>query len=165
MKYATFIPVILLIGLLVSAQTKKADKTPSKKAEPTARVWHRHVSKDEIDGDRIAFYLQSVEDELVLLIVVCPDSRVGFASLKFPFALYGATQSTLKYKAGTGETREFVLGMTDGHDALVAPGADVLKPLVGSVFRVQDASANFRTYHLPAAGTAPFDGECKSENP
>jgi hypothetical protein len=86
MKYATVVPLLaLLYAVSVAGQTKKTNKGSSK--VETTRVWHRRVIKDEIDGDRVAFYLPSVEDEKVLLIIVCPDSRAGFASLNFPFTL------------------------------------------------------------------------------
>jgi hypothetical protein len=162
MKYATAIPLLVLVCTVsVSGQAKKTNRS-SPKAENT-RVWHRNVIKNEIDGDRVAFSLTSVEDERVLLIVVCPDTRAGFASLNFPFTLYGVTRSTLKYKSAMGEAKEFDLGMTDGHDAMVASHVEVFKPLVGGAFRVEDASANLRTYHLPSAGTAPFDEGCNAE--
>jgi hypothetical protein len=149
MKYTTVVPLLALTCTVsVSGQTKKTNKSSSK--VETTRVWHRHVSKDEVDGDRVAFYLPSVEDEKVLLIVVCPDGRAGFASLNFPFTLYGVTQSTLKYKSATGDVKEFDLGLTDGKDAMVASRADVFKPLVGGTFREKTRPQIFgRTTCLP----------------
>jgi hypothetical protein len=163
-KCVTAVPVLLLFcAVSVFGQAKKANKGSSQ--VENARVWHRYVNKDEIDGERVAYYLPSVEDEKVTLLVVCPNgSKAGFASLNFPFRLYGASVSTLKFKTATGEVKEIDVGLTDGSDAMVASSADSLKPLVGSTFRVEDASAALHTYHLPAVGTAPFDSGCKSEN-
>ena len=159
---AIFLLVILLCAANIFGQTRKTDKT-SAKPEAT-RVWHRHQSKDEIEGDRLSYDLLSVEDEKVHLLVLCKDGKVAGASLTFPFMLYGVTGSTLKYKSLTGEVKQLDLGLTDGSDAMFTTRADDFKPLVGGAFRVEDASANFHTYHLPAAGTAPFDAGCKPEN-
>jgi hypothetical protein len=152
----------LLCAASTSGQTKKANKTSTK--VETTRVWHRHASRDEIDGDRVSYYLLSVEDENVLLLVSCRDGKAFGASLNFPFALYGVSVATLKYKSATGDVKQLDLGLTDGSDAMVTSRVDDFKPLVGAAFRVEDVSAHFRTYHLPAVGTAPFDTACKTES-
>lgn len=166
MKCTTTLPlVVLLCAVSLSGQAKQAKKANKTSAKvETTRVWHRFVSSDEIDGDRLAYYLLSVEDENVHLLVVCRDDKAAHAALHFPFMLYGVTKSTLKYKTATGDVGQLDLGLTDGSDAMVTSSADLLKPLIGGTFRVEDASANFHTYHLPAVGTAPFDGGCKTES-
>ncbi len=97
------------------------------------------------------------------LLVVCRQNEhlLGMASLQFPFALYGAPKSELTYKTVTGETQKAEFGTTDAGDALVVSRVDAFKPLIGAVIRVEDQSGNLRTYHMPAAGTEPFDSGCK----
>jgi hypothetical protein len=150
---------VLLCAFGSFGQAKKTNKTSTDLE--TTRVWHRQISKDEIDGDRVAYYLPSVEDAKVLLLVVCPNGKHGgLASLQFPFPLYGTTVSTLKYKSASGESKESDFGLTDASDAMVVSRVDAFKPLVGGTFRVEDGSGNLHTYHLPAVGTAPFDTGC-----
>jgi hypothetical protein len=130
MKCTTTLPlVVLLCAVSLSGQAKKTNKTSAK--VETTRVWHRHASKDEIEGDRVAYYLLSVEDENVRLLVLCQDGKVAGASLNFPFMLYGVTASTLKYKSPTGDVKQLDLGLTDGSDAMFTTRADDFKPLVG----------------------------------
>jgi hypothetical protein len=154
--------VVLLCAVSIAGQAKKTDKTSAKLE--TTRVWHRNQSKDEIEGDRVAYYLLSVEDDNVRLLVLCQNGKVAGASLNFPFMLYGVSVSTLKYKSVSGDVKQLDLRLTDGSDAMVTSHADDFKPLVGSTLRVEDVSANFHTYHLPAVGTAPFDAGCKTES-
>jgi len=153
---------VLLCVASISGQAKKTNKASAKLE--TTRVWHRNQSKDEIEGDRVAYYLLSVEDENVRLLVLCQDGKAVGASLHFPFTLYGVTVSTLKYRSATGDVKQLDLRLTDGSDAMVTSRADDFKPLVGATFRVEDVSANFHTYHLPAVGTTPFDAGCKTES-
>ena len=159
---ATLLLGVLLCAVSLPGQIKKTNKTSAKME--TTRVWHRQESKDEIEGDRVAYYLLSVEDENVRLLVLCQAGKVAGASLNFPFMLYGVDASTLRYKSPTGDVKQLEIRLADGSDAMVTTRADDLKPLVGGTFRVEDASAKFRTYHLPAVGTAPFDTGCKTES-
>jgi hypothetical protein len=163
MKCTTaFLLFIFLCPVSISGQAKKTNKTSAK--VETTRVWHRFVSRDEFDGDRVAYYLPYVEDENVRLLVLCRDGKGAYASLTFPFTLYGVTESTLKYKTATGEIKQSDFGLTDSSDAMVTSRADDFRPLVGGTFRVEDGSGNLHTYHLPAVGIAPFDTGCKTES-
>jgi hypothetical protein len=159
---STLLLVVFLCAVSLCGQVKKTNKTSAK--VETTRVWHRHASQDEIEGDRVAYYLPSVEDESVRLLVLCQGGKVAGASLNFPFMLYGVTGSLLKYKSPTGDVKQLDLALADGSDAMFTTRADDLKPLVGGTFRVEDASAKFHTYHLPAVGTTPFDSGCKTES-
>jgi hypothetical protein len=161
MKSITTLLLFALLSAVVSfGQTKNTKKTSTTLVN--TRVWHRHVRKDEIDGDILMYYLRSVEDENVRLMVFCEDGGgASSGSLTFPFTLYGITNSTLEFKSATGYVGRYDMGLTDTSDQFVSLRADVFKSLVGGAFRVEDALGNFHTYHLPSVGTAPFDAGCK----
>jgi hypothetical protein len=158
----TALLLVLLSAVSLRGQVKNTNKESAK--VETTRVWHLHASKDEIEGDQVAYYLLSVEDENVRLLVLCQDGKVAGASLNFPFMLYGVDASTLKYKSPTGNVKQLDIRLADGSDAMFTTRAADLKPLVGGTFRVEDVSAKFHTYHLPAVGTAPFDTGCNTES-
>src|SRR5260370_1288622 len=69
MKRATATLLFILSAVFTFGQTKQTKKTSTD--EQSTRVWHRHVSKDDIDGDHVAYYLPSMEDENVTLLVGC----------------------------------------------------------------------------------------------
>jgi hypothetical protein len=124
---------LVLFAACVFGQAKKATKTPAQVLD-APRVWHHETVKDELDGDQVVYYLPTVEDKNVWLIVACPGAKAGFASLQFRFPLYGGHTATLKYKSSDGKTQELNLGLSDSGDVLVASRADVFKPLVGGTF-------------------------------
>ncbi|HEY6766524.1 MAG TPA: hypothetical protein VI386_17330, partial [Candidatus Sulfotelmatobacter sp.] len=79
----------LLHAVSIAGQVKNNHKTSTK--AQTTRMWHRFIHK-ELDCDRVAYYLPSIEDENVLLVVVCPSSKPGLASLNCRSTLYGDTR-------------------------------------------------------------------------
>jgi hypothetical protein len=92
-----------------------------------------------------------------MLMVFCEDGGgASSGSLKFPFTLYGITNSTLEFKSATGHVGQYDMGLTDASEQIVSRAA-AFKSLVGGAFKVEDALGNFHTYHLPSVGTAPFD--------
>jgi hypothetical protein len=158
----TLISLFWLFEVSAAAQAKQQ---PSRQPSPQdSGSWHRQVIKDEIDGDRVAYYLPTLEEKTVWLIVVCPGSKPGFASLQFRFQLYGTTTSNLKYKTANGEVIEAEFALTDRGDAMVAGDANKFRSLVGSTIRVEDSAGNLHTYHLPTADTVPFDKGCTDEH-
>jgi hypothetical protein len=98
MKCTIAVPLIILLGVVGSmGQAKKTNRTST--ALETTRVWHRDLIKDEFEGDRVVYYLPSVEDANVLLTVVCGNGKkAAFTSLNFPFALCGT--GTIPFDTG-----------------------------------------------------------------